>query len=308
MDPTIFFQLVISGILLGGIYALASIGLTLIFGVMKIVNFAHGEYLMVAMYLTFWTYSLLKLDPYVATMVIGPMMFVLGWLTYRFLIRPTIGKPHLTQIFVTVGLSTVIQNLALMLWSADFRTISLGYTRSPLILGPFPSLGLEELIITPGRLIAFVLGLGLSLAFYLFLKRSYTGKVIRAASQDRSTALLMGINIDRVFTLTFAIGILLVGVAGALMMPIYTAHPFVGFEFALIMFVVVVLGGMGSIAGAVIAGLFIGLVEVFSSFVLGPESKQAVYFLVFIAVLVIKPSGLFGQKGEEELERIEAIS
>jgi len=284
------------------------VGYTMVYGIIKLINFAHGEFLMVAMYLTFWGFSLISLDPYLSTLLVGPVLFVLGWLTYRFFIRPTIGKPHLTQIFVTVGLSTVIQNLALMFWSADFRTVTLGYTRSPLIMGPFPSMGLEELIINPARLIAFVLGLGLSLAFYLFLKRSYTGKVIRATSQDRSTALLMGVNIDRVFTLTFAIGILLVGVAGALMMPIYTAHPFVGFEFVLIMFVVVVLGGMGSITGAVIAGLFIGMVEVVSSFLLGPESKQAVYFLVFIAVLVIKPSGLFGHKGEEELERIEAIN
>lgn len=307
MDLTIFLQLIISGILLGGIYALGSIGLTLIFGVMKIVNFAHGEYLMVAMYASFWLYTLVGLDPYLSALVVGPVMFFLGWLSYRFFIKPTIGKPHLTQIFVTVGLSTVIQNLALALWSADFRTISLGYTRTPIILGPFPSLGMEELIINPARLIAFVLGMGLALAFYLFLKRSYTGKVIRATSQDRSTALLMGININKVFMLTFAIGLLLVGVAGALMMPIYTAHPFVGLEFVLVMFVVVVLGGMGSITGAVIAGLFIGVLEVFSSFLIGPESKQAVYFLVFIAVLVVKPSGLFGVKGEEELERIEAI-
>ncbi len=307
MDLTIFIQLMISGVLLGGIYALASIGLTLIFGVMKIVNFAHGEYLMIAMYVTFWLFNLAGIDPYLAALAVGPILFSLGWLTYRFFIKPTIGKPILTQIFVTVGLATVLQNLALLLWSADFRTISLDYAKSPIIVGPFPALGIEELIINPARLIAFLLGMGLSLAFYLFLKNSYTGKVIRATSQDRSTALLMGINIDRVFMMTFAIGILLVGVAGALMMPIYTAHPFVGFEFVLIMFVVVVLGGLGSIVGAVIAGLFIGVVEVFSSFLIGPDSKQAVYFLVFIAVLVVKPSGLFGLKGEEELERIEAI-
>ena len=287
MDLTIFTQLLISGILLGGIYALSSIGLTLIFGVMKIVNFAHGEYLMLAMYATFWLFTLTGIDPYLSIFVVGPIMFALGWVSYRFLVRHTIGKS--------------------LFWSADFRTISLEYARSPIIIGPFPTLGIEELIINPARLIAFVLGMGLALIFYLFIKKSYTGKVIRATSQDRSTALLMGINIDRVFMLTFAIGLLMVGVAGALMMPIFTAHPCVGFEFVLIMFVVVVLGGMGSIAGAVIAGLFIGVLEVFSSFLISPESKQAIYFLVFIAVLVVKPSGLFGVKGEEELERIEAI-
>ncbi len=219
---------------MGGIYALASIGLTLIFGVMKIVNFAHGEFLMVAMYLSFWLFHYFKLDPYISILM-------------------------------------------------------------------------EEIIINPARLIAFCLALSLAVALYFFLKLSYTGKVIRATSQDRFTALLMGSNIDRIFKLTFAIGIMLVGVAGALMIPIYTVHPFVGFEFVLVMFVVVVLGGMGSVVEATIAGIFIGIIEVFSGFLLGPESKEAIYFLVFIAVIVIKPSGLFGLEGEEELKRIEAI-
>ena len=307
MDLTLVIQMILSGILLGGVYALASIGLTLIFGVMKIVNFAHGEFLMIAMYGVFWGYHYFHLDPYLSLFVVVPILFLLGFLVYQFFIRPTIGAPILAQIFVTVGLSIVIENLALLLWSADFRTISLDYLSDPIVLGPFPLLGLQELLINRARLIAFVIGMTLSGAFYVFLKTSYTGKVIRATAQDRSTALLMGIHIDRIFRLTFAIGILLVGVAGALLMPIYSVHPFVGFEFVLVMFVVVVFGGMGNILGAVIAGLFIGVVEVFSSFFIGSQSKQAVYFLLFIAVLVVRPAGLFGIKGEEELERIETI-
>lgn len=307
MDVTLFVQLLIAGILLGGIYALASIGLTLIFGVMKIVNFAHGEFLMVAMYVSFWLFHYLKLDPYISILVVVPLFFITGLVVYRILIKQTIGAPVLAQIFVTVGLSMVIENLALLFWSADFRTVSLEYLQRSIILGPYPAIGLEEVIVNPARLIAFGIGLSLAIAFYFFLKLSYSGKVIRATSQDRSTALLMGINIDRVYKMTFAIGIMLVGIAGALMIPIYTVHPFVGFEFVLVMFVVVVLGGMGSIVGAMAAGIFIGIVEVFSGFLLGPDSKEAIYFLVFIAVLVFKPSGLFGLEGEEELERIEAI-
>ncbi|MBW1722411.1 MAG: branched-chain amino acid ABC transporter permease [Deltaproteobacteria bacterium] len=307
MDATLFFQLLIAGILLGGIYALASIGLTLIFGVMKIVNFAHGEFLMLAMYFSYWLFHSLHLDPYISIIVVAPGLFLLGLIVYRIIIKPTIGAPVLAQIFVTVGLSMVIENLALLIWSADFRTVSLDYLQHSILIGPFPSLGLEEMIINPARLIAFIIGTSLAVAFYLFLKFSYTGKVIRATSQDRSTAQLMGINIDKIYRVTFAIGIFLVGVAGALMIPIYTVHPFVGFEFVLVMFVVVVLGGMGSIVGAMIAGIFIGIIEVFSGYILGPDSKEAIYFLVFIAVLVIKPSGLFGLEGEEELERIEAI-
>jgi len=307
MDATIFIQLLISGILLGGIYALASIGLTLIFGVMKVVNFAHGEFLMLAMYASFWLYYYFHLDPYLSIFIVTPLLFLVGIIVYRIFIKKTIGAPHLIQIFVTLGLSIIIENLALLFWSADFRAISLPYLRSPLILGPFPALHLEELIFNPARLIAFVIAISLSAVFYFYTRYSYIGKVIRATAQDRTTALLMGINIDKIYKLTFAIGIMLVGVAGALMIPIYTVHPFVGFEFVLIMFVAVVLGGMGNIVGAVIAGLFLGVVEVFSGFIIGPESKQAVYFSVFIAVLVFRPSGIFGIKGEEELEHIEAI-
>ena len=307
MDLSLFSQLLISGILIGGIYALASIGLTLIFGVMKIVNFAHGEFLMVAMYVTFWLFHYFALDPYLSILVVMPLLFIVGIVTYQLFIRKTIGAPVLTQIFVTLGLSIVIQNLVLLFWSADFRTVSLSYASTPIVFGPYASLSIGEILVNPPRLIAFVLAISLSLAFYLFLKYSYTGKVIRATSQDRSAALLMGINIEKFYRLTFAIGILLVGIAGALMMPIYTVHPFVGFDFVLVLFVVVVLGGMGSIVGAMIGGIFIGIIEIFSSFLIGPDSKQAIYFLVFIAVLVIRPSGLFGLKGEEELEHIETI-
>jgi branched-chain amino acid transport system permease protein len=307
MDPTFFFQLLISGILLGGIYALASIGLTLIFGVMKIVNFAHGEFLMIAMYLSFWLFHILHIDPYLSTLFLVPIIFLVGILTYYLFIRPTLNATVLCQIFITVGLSTIIQNAVLLFWSADFRSISLSYATDSIILGPYPSLSVGEMMVNPARLIAFLLAIALSVAFYMFLKFSYTGKIIRATSQDRSAALLMGINIDKIYKVTFAIGIVLVGLAGCLLLPIYTVHPFVGFDFVLVMFVVVVLGGMGSVVGAMISGLIIGIVEVFSSYWIGQESKQAIYFLVFIGVLVVRPSGLFGLKEEGELEHIETI-
>lgn len=307
MEITIFIQLLISGILLGGIYALASIGLTLIFGVMKIVNFAHGEFLMIAMYISFWLFHYFHIDPYLSTLIMIPLIFGIGILTYSLFIRPTLSSSVLCQIFITVGLSTIIQNMVLLFWSADFRSISLNYATQSFVLGPIPLLNMGKVMISPVRLIAFVLAISLSIAFYFFLRFSYTGKIIRATSQDRSAALLMGININKIYKLTFAIGIMLVGLAGGLLMPIYTVHPFVGFDFVLVMFVIVVLGGMGNIVGAMISGLIIGIVEIFSSYFLGQESKQAVYFLVFIALLVVRPSGLFGIEREEELERIESF-
>jgi branched-chain amino acid transport system permease protein len=307
MDPTYLIQLLIAGILLGGIYALASIGLTLIFGVMKIVNFAHGEFLMIAMYLSFWLFHYLHIDPYLCTLILVPVIFFIGIITYYLFIKPTLSSSVLCQIFITVGLSTIIQNTVLLFWSADFRSISLGYATNSIVFGPYPSLSVGEMMVNPARLIAFVLAISLSIAFYLFLKFSYTGKIIRATSQDRSAALLMGINVDKIYKLTFAIGTVLVGLAGGLLLPIYTVHPFVGFDFVLIMFVVVVLGGMGSVVGAMFSGFIIGIVEVFSSYWIGQESKQAIYFLLFIGVLVVKPSGLFGLREEEELEHIETI-
>jgi len=307
MDLTLYLQLLIAGILLGGIYSLASIGLTLIFGVMKIVNFAHGEFLMIAMYISFWLYHYFHIDPYLSTLLMVPLVFLIGIITYYLFIKPTLSSSVLCQIFITVGLSTIIQNMVLLFWSADFRSINLSYATNSIVLGPFPLLSIEKIMVNPARLIAFVLAVSLSIAFYLFLKFSYTGKIIRATSQDRSAALLMGINIDRIYKLTFAIGIVLVGLAGGLLVPIYTVHPFVGFDFVLVMFVVVVLGGMGSVVGAMVSGFIIGIVEIFSSYWIGQESKQAIYFLVFIAVLVVRPSGLFGLKEEEELEHIETI-
>jgi branched-chain amino acid transport system permease protein len=307
MDLTLYLQLLIAGILLGGIYSLASIGLTLIFGVMKIVNFGHGEFLMIAMYISFWLYHYFHIDPYLSTLLMVPLVFLIGIITYYLFIKPTLSSSVLCQIFITVGLSTIIQNMVLLFWSADFRSINLSYATNSIVLGPFPLLSIEKIMVNPARLIAFVLAVSLSIAFYLFLKFSYTGKIIRATSQDRSAALLMGINIDRIYKLTFAIGIVLVGLAGGLLVPIYTVHPFVGFDFVLVMFVVVVLGGMGSVVGAMVSGFIIGIVEIFSSYWIGQESKQAIYFLVFIAVLVVRPSGLFGLKEEEELEHIETI-
>jgi len=274
---------------------------------MKIVNFGHGEFLMIAMYISFWLYHYFHIDPYLSTLLMVPLVFLIGIITYYLFIKPTLSSSVLCQIFITVGLSTIIQNMVLLFWSADFRSINLSYATNSIVLGPFPLLSIEKIMVNPARLIAFVLAVSLSIAFYLFLKFSYTGKIIRATSQDRSAALLMGINIDRIYKLTFAIGIVLVGLAGGLLVPIYTVHPFVGFDFVLVMFVVVVLGGMGSVVGAMVSGFIIGIVEIFSSYWIGQESKQAIYFLVFIAVLVVRPSGLFGLKEEEELEHIETI-
>jgi branched-chain amino acid transport system permease protein len=279
-------QSLVSGILMGGIYALVSIGLTLIFGVMNVVNFAHGEFLMISMYLTYWVFHYLGLDPYLAIFIVTPLLFLFGVLIQRYIIHYLIEAEHFTQIFATVGLSIALSNTALFLWKADYRVIKTSYSTSVIeifgIVASYP------------RLVSFAMAIVVTLFLFLFLKYTYMGKAIRATAQDNQGARLMGVNIRRVYVLTFGIGSACVGVAGALLMPIYYAFPSVGTHFVLTAFVVVVLGGMGNITGAFWGGLTIGVIESFSGFFIAPELKEAVYFTIFILVLLLKPSGLFG--------------
>ena len=279
-------QMFISGILMGGIYALVSIGLTLIFGVMNVVNFAHGEFLMVSMYLTFWLFHYLQLDPYLSLVLVIPALFILGVLTQKFVMQHLIDKEHYTQIFATMGLSIAMANAALFLWKADYRMVKTSYMTSVMVIG--------DVVISYPRLVSFLVAIAITLLLFAFLKFTYLGKSIRATSQDHHGAKLMGVNIRKVYVLTFGIGSACVGVAGALLMPIYYAFPTVGLQFVLVAFVCVVLGGMGNIAGAFFGGLVIGMVEAFSGFFIAPELKEAVYFIIFVLVLLIKPSGLFG--------------
>ena len=280
-------QLIINGLLLGGIYALISIGLTFIFGVLEIINFAHGEFLMLSMYVTYWLFHLYKVDPYVSIMVILPLFFLIGLFVQRVTIQPIIDAPPLNQIFMTVGLSMVLQNAALFFWKADYRTVRTAYSAL--------TLKTSGLIVSFPRLVAFVLAMMTIAALLLFLKKTYTGKAIRALTQERRGAMLMGINVYRTYQIAFGIGIACVGVAGAMLIPVYYAFPTVGSLFVLIAFVVVILGGYNSLIGALIGGLIIGLVEAFSGFFLSPHLKEAVYFVIFILILLFRPTGLFGR-------------
>jgi len=280
-------QLIINGLLLGGIYALISIGLTLIFGVLEIINFAHGEFLMLGMYAAYWLFTLYGVDPYLSLMIILPLFFLIGLFVQRVTIQPIIDAPPLNQIFMTVGLSMVLQNAALFFWKADYRTVRTAYSALALKTG--------GLIVSFPRLVAFVLAMMAIAALLLFLKKTYTGKAIRAFAQERRAAMLMGINVYRTYQIAFGIGIACVGVAGAMLIPVYYAFPTVGSLFVLIAFVVVILGGYNSLIGALIGGLIIGLVEAFSGFFLSPHLKEAVYFVIFILILLFRPTGLFGR-------------
>jgi branched-chain amino acid transport system permease protein len=286
MDITIV-QLIINGLLLGGMYALISIGLTLIFGVLEIINFAHGEFLMLAMYASFWLFQLYGVDPYLSLTVILPLFFLIGLIVQRVTIQPILSAPPLNQIFMTVGLSMVLQNVALFVWKADYRTVKTTYSAL--------TLKTAGLLISFPRLVAFFLAMGLIAALLTFLKKTYTGKAIRALAQERKAAMLMGINVYRTYQIAFGIGIACVGAAGAMLVPVYFVFPAVGALFVLIAFVVVILGGYNSLIGSLIGGLIIGVVEAFSGFFISPHLKEAIYFVIFILILLFKPIGLFGR-------------
>jgi branched-chain amino acid transport system permease protein len=285
------FQLVVSGILLGGVYALAALGLNLIFGVAKVVNFAHGEFLMLGMFAAYWLMTLTGINPYFGAPIIGIAFFLLGLAFYSGLMRFTIYKPELTQVFATLGLGILLQNAALVAWSADYRTIQVmppGW-ESVQVLGAY---------VPTNRLVAFLYAIGILLAVLVFLRTTFIGRAIEAVSQDLVAARLMGIDPNRVFLLTFGLGIALTGVAGGVLMPSFYAFPSVGSFFVLVSFVVVVLGGLGSVTGTIAGGMLLGLVEAGVGYV-APDLKEATHFVLLILLLAVRPHGLLGVKGAE---------
>lgn len=290
---TIVVQLVISGILLGMIYALVSVGLTLIFGVSRIINFAHGDFVMVSMYGTYLLNIKFGIDPYLALLIVAPAMFVFGLLVARLLIKPIVGAPQVAQIFATLGLGLVLQNVALFFFGADFRSATSVASGS---IVRFMGISLPL-----ANLVAFFVAIAVVIGLYLFLRASYTGKAMRAVAQDRRAATLMGINVSKTDSLTFGLGAACAGIAGALLMPLMPAYPTVGLNLVIVAFVIVVLGGMGSLWGALIGGIAIGLIENLSAFFIGSEMRQIAYFVVFLLVLLIRPVGLFGVKGSERI-------
>ncbi|MFZ0066260.1 MAG: branched-chain amino acid ABC transporter permease [Pseudolabrys sp.] len=279
-------QAVINGLLIGGIYALVSIGVTLIFGVIKIVNFAQGEFVMIGMYISFFLATQFGIDPIVSLIVSMPVLFVIGVLIQHFLIRRVLGLNDLPQIFLTFALSLLILNLALMLLTANYRTVHTWYSDEALHLG--------GLYIPVAKLIAFVLAMVLSGLLWVFLHATDLGKAMRAAAQKPEVAMLMGINPNRVFCVALGIALALAGAAGSLLMPFYPAYPMVGQVFVLMAFVAVVLGTLGNVVGALIASLMMGVAESLGIQFVGADSGLIVVFMMLLLTLAVRPSGLAG--------------
>jgi branched-chain amino acid transport system permease protein len=279
-------QAVVNGLLIGGIYALVSIGVTLIFGVVKIVNFAQGEFVMIGMYISFFLATQFGIDPILSLIVSMPVLFVIGVLLQHFLIRRVLGLGDMPQIFLTFALSLLLLNLALMLFTANYRTVHTWYSDEAFHIG--------ELYIPVAKLIAFVLAMVLSGLLWIFLHTTDLGKAMRAAAQNRDVAMLMGINPDRVFCVALGVALALAGAAGSLLMPFYPAYPLVGQVFVLMAFVAVVLGTLGNIVGALIASLMMGVAESLGIQFVGADSGLIVVFLMLLLTLALRPNGLAG--------------
>jgi branched-chain amino acid transport system permease protein len=288
MRPDIFFQTVVNGLFIGGIYALVAIGLTLIYGVMMILNFAHGEFLMLGMYVAFGLFTLAGVDPYLSVPIAFALIFLLGALIQRGLVQRVLSAHPLNQIILLLGVSTLLIGLVQFFLTAAPRSIHVPYETQAL-----SALGLRFSI---PRTIAFCSSLVLATLLYLFLQLTKTGKAIRATSQNRDAALLMGIDVKFIYLLTFGIGAGVTAIGGVLLTPNYNLLPTVGQGFAVTAFVVVVLGTMGNFLGAFLGGLIIGVVEVFAGYFLGGDVKIIASMLVFILVLLFRPAGLFGRK------------
>lgn len=280
-------QIIINGLLIGGVYSLISIGLALIFGVMSVINFAHGEFLMLAMYTSFWLFNLCGIDPYLSLFITVPFLFLVGVATQKVIIQPILEAPHIMQLLATFGLAIALENGALLMWGGDYRTINLSYAGRIFEIG--------GVLINYSRLLTFLISISLTGILFVFLKKTYIGKAIRATAQHRKGAMLMGVNVNQICQITFGIGAACVGVSGAVLVQNYAVFPTIGAYFVFISFLVVILSGGKNLFGVFICGLLVGLLEAFSGYFLVPALKSSIYFIIFIIVLLFKPEGLFGK-------------
>ncbi|HXX80073.1 MAG TPA: branched-chain amino acid ABC transporter permease [Thermodesulfovibrionales bacterium] len=284
--PDQLLQQLADGLLIGLMYSLVAIGLTLIWGVMNIVNFAHGEFLMLGMFTSFWLFTLYGIDPIFSIPICFVGMFVMGMLIYRFIVSKVMKGPILAQLVVTFGVSIFISNLAVYFWTPDFRLLPATILQGTWQIGGV-ALSVPKVAASIGSVIA-------SVCMFFFLKRTKSGKAILATEMDREAALLMGINIERINSLSFGIGAALVGVAGAFLSTYYYVYPQVGGLFGTIAFCVVALGGFGSIEGAFIAGILVGLAQTLGGFFFDPSYKYAIVFMIYLITIWIRPQGLLG--------------
>ena len=287
-SPDLVLAALVAGLTNGAVYALVALGLTLVYGVLHIVNFAHGSLLMLALYAAYFLHRLAGLDPYWALLVLPPAFFVLGYALQRAVIMPASRGRDENILLVTLGLAIVIDNLALALWTSTTRTIDVPYA--------FEVLDLGVALVPVPKAVAFAAALAAAGLLWLLMARTDLGRAIRAVAKERQGARLVGIDVEHVYAVSFGIGASTVAVAACLLLPSFYVSPQVGHAFVLVAFTTVVLGGMGSFEGALLGGLVLGIVEALGGVVLGESLGQIGIFAVFILVLMFRPTGLFGSR------------
>lgn len=291
----VLLQTVISGIFLGGLYALLGIGMTLIMGVMKIINLAHGELMMVGMYIAYALFSFFHIDPYLSIFIAAPALFLLGVMLQKFLINPVLTVESIlpeNQVILTVGIGMVLSNLATIFFTSDYRSTPVEYATKAWYISDFWKGSPVELSISFAWSVSFFFAVLITALLWFFLAKTDMGKSIRATAQDTDAALLMGVNVKKMRIITFGLGAALVGAAGCLFIPIYYLYPDLGGQFTLIAFVITILGGLGSTVGAIVGGLILGVFESLTATYIGMGWAPIGRFVIFIAALIFIPGGI----------------
>lgn len=283
----VFLQTIVAGLLIGGIYALIGIGMTLIMGVMGTINLAHGQLMMVAMYITFVLSHYMHIDPYLSLVVTMPSLFLLGCFLQKFLLNPLMKKESIlpeNQVLMTVGIGMVLAEIARFIFSSDYKTVKTSYSSSVFFLG--------DICFNVPMCIAFIFAIAFTVALFWFLLRTDIGRSIRATAQDKDAAILMGVNSSRITIITFGLGASLTAAAGGLLIPIFYLFPDIGGPFTLKAFVITILGGLGSTVGAIFGGLVLGIAESLGATYIGMGYREMIGFVIFVLVLVFLPGGL----------------
>jgi branched-chain amino acid transport system permease protein len=288
LSPAILIPAILNGLLIGAIYALVALGLTLIYGVLHIINFAHGALLSAALFAALFAFRLFGFDPYVAVFLLAPIFFVLGYALQRFIIAPASHGDDRNMLLVTLGIAIIIENTLLYAFRADTRTIDVPYA--------FRTIDIGSTFLAVPRVVGFIAAIGVAFALWLIMAFTDGGRAIRAVAKEKLGAQLAGIDVAHVYAVTFGLGTACVAIAACLLMPTYYVNPSVGDAFVLVAFTIVVLGGMGSVPGALIGALLVGVAESLSGLFFGESLGQIGIFLIFIIVLLVRPSGLFGAR------------
>jgi len=287
MDVATIFQVIINGILIGGLYMTVSVGLNLVYGVMRIVNYSQGELLMLGMYLSYWTFVFTGLDPYISIPLVCAILFAMSLVLHKYAVEPLLKLPYECQVVTFVGLIYIFQNGALLLWSPNYRSVIIDFVSK--------SITILSINIPIGRLIATSASITAAFVLYLILKKTTIGLFIRATSQDPTAASMMGIDIKKIRLLTFALSSAMMGIGAGIMLPLYYVFPFMGNFYTIIALIVITLGGLGNFIGTILSSFVIGITEAMVGTYISPEIALAVAFIVFIFILFVRPSGIMGE-------------